>query len=203
MQTLKITKISEGVFKHILVEESGLEHAFFNTKETKLSIDLGTFSISSAGQNRSFTVQNIQVYAIDAENPTATDTLDDLVSALADLKYPPLLDAQSSGEASISGFSTEAKQDVANTSLAKISKNTSSLYTANVEEDTASSTTYIGKQSNDGVWILQKVVDSTSGSTTSTSILYASAVNNTSVTSYDDAWDNRTTLNYSLINNLL
>ena len=96
MQTLKIIKISEGVFKHILVEESGIEHAFYNTKETKLSIDLGTFSISSAGQNRSFTVQNIQVFAIDAVNPTNTETLDDLVNVLATLKYPPLLESQSS-----------------------------------------------------------------------------------------------------------
>lgn len=114
MQILKIIKISEGVFKHILVEESGNEHVFFNTKETKLSIDLGTFSISSAGQNRNFTIQNIQVFAIDAVNPTATATLDDLVAVLADLKYPPLLDfLPTSNEGVATVVSNSAGEDLA------------------------------------------------------------------------------------------
>lgn len=116
MQTLKIFKISEGVFKHVLNDENNTENIFFNTKDTKLSIDLGTIVIGVGSKTRVFRVEDIEVYNIDAVTPTATATLDDLVTVLAALKYPPLLESQSNGNV-VAGGSTEAKQDIANDKL--------------------------------------------------------------------------------------
>ncbi len=117
MQTLKIIKISEGVFKHVLNDENNTENIFFNTKDTKLSIDLGTIVIGVGSKTRVFRVEDIEVYDIDVVTPTPTATLDDLVTVLAGLKYPPLLESQSTGGDGVAGGSTEAKQDIANQSL--------------------------------------------------------------------------------------
>lgn len=143
MRILKIIKISEGVFKHVLNDANNIETVFFNTKETKLSIDLGTIAISSAGYNRIFENASIEVYDIDAVTPTATNTLDDLVTVLADLKYPPLLDSQSSASGSLTdeqltaqALSKEATQIQIKNLLIDISSKLNRLK-ANIEQFTA------------------------------------------------------------------
>ena len=58
--------------------------------------------------------------------------------------------------------------------------------------DEASATlTYIGKEDADGVWVIQKI-DESSG----LAIGYATQSNNPSVTSYAEAWANRDSLTY-------
>lgn len=54
-----------------------------------------------------------------------------------------------------------------------------------IEEDT---TSYYGKSNSAGVYVIQKVTD--------TSVSYATESNNGSVTSYTDAWTNKATLTY-------
>jgi hypothetical protein len=95
MQTLKIIKISEGLFKHVI--NANNDTPFYNTKSLKLSVDLGTIVFEVGSKIRVFRFEDIEVYDIDAVTPTATNTLDDLVTVLATLQYPPLLDSQSSG----------------------------------------------------------------------------------------------------------
>ena len=55
-----------------------------------------------------------------------------------------------------------------------------------------SSTTYVGKEDKDGVWMVQKI--SVSG--TVTTLTYATVLNNGAVLTYASAWTNRATLTY-------
>lgn len=117
MIKLKIFKISADIFKHVLKEEEGgQEFVFYNTKDTKLGVDSNIFSISSAWHTRYFKPNEIQVYDIEEVLQTETSNMDDLVTTLQSLKYPPLLESQSGGDA-VAGGSTEAKQDLTNQSL--------------------------------------------------------------------------------------
>lgn len=93
-RTLKIIKISEGVFKHVLNDDINIDTVFFNTEETKLTIDLGTIVFEVGSKTRVFRVEEIEVYDIAATTAKDTPTLDELVKALADLKYPPLVEQQ-------------------------------------------------------------------------------------------------------------
>lgn len=77
------------------------------------------------------------------------------------------------------------------------------FYTENVEEDTSNNTTFVGKQTNAGVWLLQKIVEITVGTKTTTTMEYASVLNNAAKTTYASAWTDRATLTYSEIKNLL
>lgn len=61
-----------------------------------------------------------------------------------------------------------------------------------VESEESSGTTYIGKQKPSGEWLVNKIVSSTGSDVSS----YATITNNPSVTEYEDAWDNRTTITY-------
>lgn len=62
--------------------------------------------------------------------------------------------------------------------------------------DEASSTvSYIGQETHDGIWFIQKV-DTSSG----TAVTYASRKNNDSTTSYSTAWTNRASLTYGTLN---
>ena len=90
-----------------------------------------------------------------------------------------------------------------NLELQKVVKNTIKFYTEDVEEDTSTLTTYVGKQSVDGQWMVQKIVDTIVGTITTTTLQYATVVNNTTKTTYANAWTDRTTLTYSEIKNLL
>lgn len=101
------------------------------------------------------------------------------------------------------GASTENKQTESITQIQKVVKNTIEFYTEDLEEDTATATTYIGKQSVEGQWVVHKIVDAVVGTITTTSLQYATVVNNTSVLTYAGAWTNRSTLTYSEIKNLL
>lgn len=49
-------------------------------------------------------------------------------------------------------------------------------------------TSYFGKTKPDGTWLVQKL--------TSTSVSYATVTNNGAVTTYTDAWTNKSTLTY-------
>jgi hypothetical protein len=100
MQKLKIIKISDGIFKHVLIDENGIEHIFFNANETNVNIDFGIFSISSAGQNRRFTIEKIELF--DALVAIPVLTLEELIIALVAMNYSPLLGASGGG----SGTST-------------------------------------------------------------------------------------------------
>lgn len=77
------------------------------------------------------------------------------------------------------------------------------FYTEDVEEDTSNNTTFVGKQTNAGVWLLQKIVEATVGTKTTTTMEYASVLNNATKTTYASAWTDRATLTYSEIKNLL
>jgi hypothetical protein len=101
------------------------------------------------------------------------------------------------------GASTEAKQDSEILEIQKVVKNTIKFYTEDVEEDTSTFTTYVGKQSVDEQWMIQKIVDTIVGTTTTTSLQYATVVNNSGILDYADAWADRATLTYSEIKNLL
>lgn len=56
--------------------------------------------------------------------------------------------------------------------------------------------TYVGKENDEGVWLLFRVVE-TNGSNV---IRYASEINNPTYTTYDTAWSARVGLTYSKIN---
>lgn len=101
------------------------------------------------------------------------------------------------------GAATSDLQTSGNSSLTNIDKNTVIFYTEDIEEDTSTSTTYIGKQSNSGTWLVQKVVESTVGTINTTLIEYATVLNNPTVLTYTNAWSGRATLIYSQIKNLL
>lgn len=110
----------------------------------------------------------------------------------------------------ITGSSTEEKQDITNGilsmytgSLSSINKNTNVFYTEDVEEDTSNNTTFVGKQTKEGIWLLQKITESISGTKTTTTMEYASILNNATKITYDSAWIGRATLTYSEIKNLL
>ena len=72
-----------------------------------------------------------------------------------------------------------------------------------VEEDTSTNTTYVGKQTDAGVWLIQKIVETTVGTVITTIIQYATILNNAAVLTYSDAWTNRASLTYSEIKDLI
>ena len=74
--------------------------------------------------------------------------------------------------------------------LKRITVNALGEYVTNDVEETGV-ITYVGKEDPVGDWYLQKI-DTTSG----TSIRFASVINNSSITSYSDAWTNRASLTY-------
>jgi hypothetical protein len=90
MQSLKIIKISEGVFKHVLTEDSEGQYIFYNTKNTELSIDLDLFSITISNRTRSIDIENIRVFENNEDNELDFESLDELVVVLANLQYPLL-----------------------------------------------------------------------------------------------------------------
>lgn len=84
-----------------------------------------------------------------------------------------------------SGSGAGTKLDVINDSI--LSSSGGSYQTNNLEDG---STIYVGKTKSDGTWLVEKFVKSTGVKT------YANLSNNGSVTTYSDAWTNRTTLVY-------
>lgn len=103
------------------------------------------------------------------------------------------------------GSSNQKLQKEGNVSLENIENNTNIFYIEDVEENTSveSIMTFIGKQKKNGVWLIQKVVESTLGTTNNTSMEYASVLNNATKTTYASAWTDRAILTYSEIKNLL
>lgn len=111
MDTLKIIKLQEGVFKHI-VNNSAIEEVFYNTNTSKLSIDYGTISINSGNFNRDFYLANIEIYDIDATIPIEVSDMDDFVMELVNLGYPlviPLSSNSNPGGQSVSSASANTK----------------------------------------------------------------------------------------------
>ena len=85
------------------------------------------------------------------------------------------------------GGATEAKQDE------------SALYkTQAIDDYTTASVTYICKMKADGTWLFTKI-DETGNFPTFT---YANVSNNATMTTYDLAYADRTTLTYGLLNTL-
>ena len=72
-------------------------------------------------------------------------------------------------------------------------------YTVNdIDNYTNANITYIGMEDKDGRWIVVKI-DSSTGIV----VRYASQKNNPSITDYTTAWNNRTTLNYDYLKNVI
>src|SRR5574343_747658 len=65
---------------------------------------------------------------------------------------------------------------------------TATLADFSVNDISDGTTSYFGKTKPDGTWLVQKVTD--------TSVSYATVTNNGAVTSYTDAWTNKSTLTY-------
>jgi hypothetical protein len=57
-------------------------------------------------------------------------------------------------------------------------------------------TTYYGQENIDGIWMVRRILKSTSGTVVSTTISYASIKTNPTKITYDDAWSSRSTLVY-------
>ena len=77
-----------------------------------------------------------------------------------------------------------------NTSIRVLSTWSKNEYKVN-EIETSGNITYFGKENYDGDWLIFKI-DTSSGTVFS----YATKKNNASITTYSDAWTNRTTLTY-------
>lgn len=88
------------------------------------------------------------------------------------------------------GYGVDNPLPVANSSIDK-------YVIHNIDEPT-NTTTYIGKETATGTWLIQFLLEV--GKTTT--ITYANVSNNPLVSNYGDAWSNRLTLNYNLIENL-
>jgi hypothetical protein len=86
MEKLKIIKLQEGVFKHVLNNVD--EQSFYNTESCILSIDLGTIALRSANVTRNFTLPNITVYPSADSAAMEINTIDEFVIALKNLGYP-------------------------------------------------------------------------------------------------------------------
>ena len=71
--------------------------------------------------------------------------------------------------------------------------NNENFITNNIDE--IGLVTYIGKENKDGIWIIQKI-DETSG----TLFSFASSLNNATYTYYDVAWSCKTVLTYGAYN---
>jgi len=88
---LKIIKISDGVFRHVIEDDKGNDVFFYNTNDTTISIDLGTIKIVSGGYDRFFRLNSIEVY--DNETLIATATIEVFIAALINLGYSPIVNA--------------------------------------------------------------------------------------------------------------
>lgn len=88
MDTLKIKKLQEGVFKHVVndVEDQSL----YLTTYVKLSIYNGTIAINSGTFNRDFYLGGVELYDINSTTPLLVIDMDDFVKKLAGLGYPLL-----------------------------------------------------------------------------------------------------------------
>lgn len=64
-------------------------------------------------------------------------------------------------------------------------------FEVNDVEEATSTITYIGQQSVDGQWFIQKIDESTG-----ITLQHATKKNNSAVSSYSDAWTNRASLSY-------
>lgn len=72
-----------------------------------------------------------------------------------------------------------------------ITQNPSDVYTTNDIDSASSTITYMGMEDKDGAWYIKKIDTSTG-----TVFLHATITNNSSVTTYSDAWTARATLTY-------
>ena len=95
MDTLKIKKLQEGLFKHTINNVD--EQSFYSTTYVKLSIDNGTISINSGTFNRDFYLGRIELYDIDSITPLVVTDMDDFTKKLANLGYPLFSSAAEKG----------------------------------------------------------------------------------------------------------
>lgn len=89
MDLLKIKKLQEGVFKHVVNNVE--DQSFYSTTFVKLSIDNGTISINSGTFNRNFYLGRIDIYDVNSTTPIVYTDMDDFVKKLAGLGYPCLV----------------------------------------------------------------------------------------------------------------
>jgi hypothetical protein len=86
MDKLKIVKLQEGVFKHIINDID--DRAFYNTEYCKMSIDNGTISINSGNFNRDFYISDIEVFTSLSSSAIPFGSVDEFVIALNNIGYP-------------------------------------------------------------------------------------------------------------------
>ena len=67
-------------------------------------------------------------------------------------------------------------------------------YTNDVDDYSEANVTYVGKEKDDGTWLILKIAE-----TSGTEIRAASAVNNPAYTEYSSAWANRLSLDYDYL----
>lgn len=89
MDLLKIKKLQEGVFKHVVNDVE--DQSFYSTTFVKLSIDNGIISINSGTFNRDFYLGRIDIYDVNSTTPIVYTDMDDFVKKLAGLGYPYLV----------------------------------------------------------------------------------------------------------------
>ena len=75
---------------------------------------------------------------------------------------------------------------------------TNNYYTNDLDDYTEENIMYVGKEKNDGTWLIMKL-DMTSGII----IRGASSINNSTYSTYTDAWNNRTSLIYDYLKEVL
>ena len=172
------------------------------TSEVKSEIQTSNTLLEEIKDNTaSSSTEGLATEATLAEIKTNTDNLESILDTLT-----KPTDTQPISATTLplpTGASTEAKQDSEILEIQKVVKNTIKFYTEDVEEDTSTFTTYVGKQSVDEQWMIQKIVDTVVGTITTTTLEYATVVNNATKTTYANAWADRATLTYSEIKNLL
>jgi hypothetical protein len=172
------------------------------TSEVKSEIQTSNTLLEEIKDNTaSSSTEGLATEATLVEIKTNTDNLESILNTLT-----KSTDTQPISAITLplpTGAATEAKQDLEILELQKVVKNTIKFYTEDVEEDTSNLTTYVGKQSVDGQWMIQKIVDTVVGTITTTTLEYATVVNNATITTYADAWTDRATLTYSEIKDLI
>lgn len=83
---LKIIKIAEGLFKHVINKSTGL--VLYNTPGTRLGIKGNTVTITSGGFTQVFSLNEILLYDTPESDPIEFVSIDDLITKLIQWGYP-------------------------------------------------------------------------------------------------------------------
>lgn len=88
IKIVKIIKIKEGIFKHII----GIEdpYIFYNSRGTAIRTYNNMISINSGYSYENFQLDQIEVYDVDSVDPIVFSSVEDFVEKLNELNYPLL-----------------------------------------------------------------------------------------------------------------